>query len=512
MTFDWRRPLIYTHRWLGIAGGVFFAMWFASGIVMMYARMPSLAPEERLMRLPVLDLSRVRVRPAEAARIAGLTPERVRVAMLGDRPVYRVSDGGPWATVFADNGQMLAQVTPDEALDIARRFAPERRSAVRYDAFLPDADQWTFSVRGAVPLHRLALDETGDAVLYVSAQSGEVVMKTTQAGRRWGYLGAVPHWLYFAALRRHPAIWAPLIVWLSIAGCVLSLSGLVWGIWRYSRARRYRLKRVLSHTPYAGLMRWHHYAGLVFGLATFTWIFSGLLSMDPWAWSPETSPTHEQQEAVDGGPLNLNELLAADVRDGAAVLGTEGDLRGIEIIQFQGTLYLAAERAPAGVAGSPSSNRRLVPAFALEQGAFDRFDDSAVLWAARAAMRGVAIEDAQWLQSYDAYYYDREGALPLPVLRVRFMDPARTWLYLDPRSGAIVQKEERLSRVNRWLYHGLHSLDIPFLYYRRPLWDIVIIVLSAGGIVLSLTTMPVGWHRIRRLSRSFMSSRGDMQD
>ncbi len=54
--------------------------------------------------------------------------------------------------------------------------------------------------------------------------------------------------------------------------------------------------------------------------------------------------------------------------------------------------------------------------------------------------------------------------------------------------AAIVRKEERLTRLNRWLYHGLHSLDFPFLYYRRPLWDVVVIVLSVGGIVLSVTT------------------------
>jgi hypothetical protein len=110
----------------------------------------------------------------------------------------------------------------------------------------------------------------------------------------------------------------------------------------------------------------------------------------------------------------------------------------------------------------------------------------------------VIIESSEWLDTYDAYYYDRDNARPLPVLRVQYADPVRTWLYFDPRSGGILQKEERRSRLNRWLYHGLHSLDFPFLYYRRPLWDVVVIALSIGGIVLSLTTMPVGWHRLRR--------------
>jgi hypothetical protein len=60
-----------------------------------------------------------------------------------------------------------------------------------------------------------------------------------------------------------------------------------------------------------------------------------------------------------------------------------------------------------------------------------------------------------------------------------------------------VLKEERLSRLERWLYHGLHSLDFPFLYYRRPLWDIVLIVLSIGGIVSSATTVLPAWRRLR---------------
>jgi hypothetical protein len=35
----------------------------------------------------------------------------------------------------------------------------------------------------------------------------------------------------------------------------------------------------------------------------------------------------------------------------------------------------------------------------------------------------------------------------------------------------------------------LHSLDFPFLYFQRPLWDIVVVGLSIGGTVLSVTTI-----------------------
>ena len=46
-----RRFLIYVHRWLGISGCVLFVAWFASGIVMMYARMPEVTAADRIARL-----------------------------------------------------------------------------------------------------------------------------------------------------------------------------------------------------------------------------------------------------------------------------------------------------------------------------------------------------------------------------------------------------------------------------------------------------------------------------
>lgn len=339
-------------------------------------------------------------------------------------------------------------------------------------------------------------------------------MKTTRTGRRWAYLGAVVHWIYFTPFRRHTTLWIQSVIWISIVGCVLSLSGLVWGIWRYSPPRRYRLKHVRSHSPYAGLMRWHHYAGLIFGLATFTWILSGCLSLDPWSWHPGTSPTQQQREAVAGGPLQLNPLTMARMREGIAAIASSFAPKELDVVQFQGEPFLVAYRAPSADhtdqwPDDPSEflspvlplAHRVISAVAPEHGAFTRFDDGAVRAAARAAMPGAGVEDEVWLEDYDAYYYDRYGARPLPVLRVRYDDPSRTWLYLDPQRGVIVQKEESLSRVNRWLYHGLHSFDFPFLYYRRPLWDVVVIVLSVGGMVLSASTLVAAWHRLRRHAR-----------
>jgi len=94
----------------------------------------------------------------------------------------------------------------------------------------------------------------------------------------------------------------------------------------------------------------------------------------------------------------------------------------------------------------------------------------------------------------------------LPVLRIRYNDAHGTWLYLDPQRAIIASRLERGSRWNRWLYNGLHSLDFPFLYYKRPLWDIVVIVLSIGGVAISITSAWPAWRRLvrqgRRMSRA----------
>src|SRR4029079_13835154 len=114
----------------------------------------------------------------------------------------------------------------------------------------------------------------------------------------------------------------------------------------------------------------------------------------------------------------------------------------------------------------------------------------------------VAIDGMSWLDQYDSYYYDRSGRLSQPVLSLRYPHLQHTLLYFDPRHGVIARKEERLSRLNRWLYHGFHSLDFPFLYYHRPLWDVVVIALSIGGIVLSVTTLTASWRRLKRHATS----------
>ena len=519
--FDWRKLLAYSHRWLGIAGCVLFVAWFVSGVVMMYARMPGLANEERLARAPALDLSHIRLSPTEAASQLGLEVDRVQVGMLQGRPVYRFG-GREQTIIFADNGEFFGGITRSEAQEIARRYAPGHTGALRHAAVITatDPDQWTLQARARMPMHRFDLDDPDDTHLYVSEVTGDVVLRTTRAERFWGYLGPVFHWVYFTPLRKNGPLWTEFIIWSSLIGCVMCITGIVWGFWRYSPRKRFRLKRAPTTSPYAGWMKWHHVAGLIFGVVTLTWTYSGLLSMGPFNWFRSPPPGRAEREASTGGPFKADLLTIDSMKAAVTAVEPLFTPKELESMQFRGEPFWIARRAPTeeqavlwmheGLlprAPRPRLEHRYVSVVHPERGAVTSFDREAMPEIAKAAMPGVPMQDAAWLQEYDGYYYDPRGSRPLPVLRVRYADEHSTWLYLDPEQGGIVQRSTSVSRLRRWLYQGLHSLDFPFLYFHRPLWDIVVIVLSIGGTVLSFTTMLPAWRRLKRHGRSLAAWR-----
>ena len=104
--WPWRAWLIYTHRWLGIVGGLLFIAWFASGIVMMYARMPTVTLDEHACARRAARRVVASVTPFEAATTAKAPSGSAELGMLRGRPVYRFR-GRTARAVFADDGSMI---------------------------------------------------------------------------------------------------------------------------------------------------------------------------------------------------------------------------------------------------------------------------------------------------------------------------------------------------------------------------------------------------------------------
>ena len=106
------------------------------------------------------------------------------------------------------------------------------------------------------------------------------------------------------------------------------------------------------------------------------------------------------------------------------------------------------------------------------------------------------VAETRFIAEYDAYYLDREHELPLPVLRVRLNDGKNTRFYIDPRTARIVGEYNSGSWVERWLYHGLHSISLPWLYNHRAAWYAVVLILMLGGASLSITAVIIGFRLV----------------
>ncbi len=421
----WKALFIYLHRWMGIAFGLVFAAWFISGVAMMYVGMPHLSARERLFHLPLLDLSTAAVSPADAARRHQLFPGALRVEMSSaGRPIYRFA-GGP--AVYPDTGDRVPGASADEAVALVRHWWPAFADEVRYDARLDGPAQWTLQgeQRAALPLHRIALGDPAGTFIYVSEATGEPLMKTDRRGRLLGGLSAVLHWTYFTALRRHGPLWLEVVAWGALAGAGMSVLGLAVGIVRVRR-RAYRLRAGPSHSPYSGWMKWHHYTGLVFGVVTTTWAFSGAMSLGrPFPWPQNRPATAAQRTAVAGTPLDLASVTLARLRQALAAVEPRWHPKQLEVRQVRGLAYVIAPEPPpptsyAAEIGANELQAEAPPRRAIvrastvpAQPPLSRFPDDAMWDIARAAMPGVEAQDAAWLDRYDPYYYSQDGSRPL---------------------------------------------------------------------------------------------------
>ena len=517
-----KRWLYLVHRWLGIPLCLVMALWFFSGMVMLYVGYPKLSDEERLQGLAALSADGCCVPLAQALQAAGLADAAAgasvvaaaapasaptgkagrqsgqraqswRLAAIAGRPHYLFGDGAALAVaVDARSGQRVASVDAAQALLSARHFA--HGLPARHLGLLSE-DAWSHSraLDGHRPLHVVALDdEPAGRWLYVSSRTGEVVRDASFTERSWGWVGAWLHWLYMFRGNAFNPWWSDIVIWLSVAGSVAALSGLVIGLMRWRWRGHYRSGR---KTPYAGrAARWHHWLGLAGGLLCVTWVFSGLMSMNPWKVfdAPGAKP---DQLAYAGGRLLPEAAPAA-----AQVLA---------LLQAQGRTVLALEwQRVSGVhqvlAQGPGGPW-LVDAAGLHD---DGLPEARWRAAAQRLLPRSRIVQASRLDAYDAYYYAREPHTmgghrerPLPVWRLRFDDANNTEVTLDPRSGAILQISDGHRRVDRWLFAFLHSFDLPQLLASRPAWDAGMLGLSLAGLGLSLTAVVTGWRRLRRRRR-----------
>jgi hypothetical protein len=133
LNFRLRKIAIVLHRWLGVFLCLLFAMWFLSGIVMMYWSYPEVGAPDRLERAPVLDASRIRVSPAEA--LASLhsarTPNQGTLETLAGRPYIDSPSAGRSGSFTPTRAKFSVLPCPAKWLCASPPIGPDIRVAPR---------------------------------------------------------------------------------------------------------------------------------------------------------------------------------------------------------------------------------------------------------------------------------------------------------------------------------------------------------------------------------------------
>lgn len=443
-----------THRYVGVVLGLLMLLWFASGIVMLFVRWPEVTLAERAAHLAPLDWSRCcRV---ETALGAGAAVDSARVEMMAGGPVLRLVSDGDRRIVDLTTGVEIARISEPQARAVAATYvgaAPSRLAPVI-------RDQWTVTgyFDKARPFWRAEFADGRQ--VYVSQQTGEVVQDTTRTGRVLAWLGPIPHWLYPTVLRKDVKLWTQVVIWTSVAGLLLTVTGIYLGIvalWR-------RPGRI---TPYRGVMSWHHVVGLVTGLLTLTWTLSGLLSMNPWGLL-ESGPDAAAQR-LTGKPPTLGQLEA-----GLTALQAQGvPGRRVEAAPFQGRLFLVVDGRRFDAAGRPAPLSRDTLA-------------TAGLSLGPVARQGM-ISDG------DAYYFAHHEPVILPVWRVIGTDGVRR--YLDPTTGQLLATVDGAAKGFRWWHEGLHRLDV---VPANGAWSAAMVVLLGACLIGVGSGVWLAWRRVRQ--------------
>ena len=488
------KALIFLHKWLGVTLALLFLMWFVSGVVLYFVPFPNLTQAERLAGLPPLQLPKGCCMTAEqASASAGLKVSEARLGMHESKAVWRllgrpasdVTAQPEWRAVDAQSGQLLPRLTSQAAMAVAHTFSGRKS----LHAELLERDQWTVpqGLNPYRPLQRIEMQGDDGLELYVSPSSAEVVRDTRRAERFWNWLGAVPHWIYFTELRRFPDAWHNVVVGLSIPSVILAMTGIVLGLWHLF------LNRV-RWIPYRAFwMKWHHIGGLVAAIFTLTWIFSGLLSMNPFGVFSPTSASPSERAQWLGQKSNFTLVPAEAVTQAqASVPGL--DVKELDLLQVAGNSWyrLRGANSQALIRADHTTSEAPEVTTALPD---DVMQASLLKLRPDTAQGGEPIMSR--LTDYDNLYYAREvtsntpHTRPLPVWRAQWADGVT--MYADPASSRLMLRADASTSRKRLLYNGLHSFDFAPLLARPLLRDALIVLLSLLGTALCVTSCVIAW-------------------
>lgn len=469
------RIFLCIHRVLGIVLSILFLAWFLSGMVMMYHTYPSVSEQQRMAHAERL---------IECEAISSLQMPQglsaLSLQQMAGYPVFLMSTADGETQVDAQTGKPLGRFSPEELQAIATRWLSA--TPILTDT-LNEIDVWLIGAMPfkEFPVYHFSLNDGEGSELYLSSRTGRALQLTSRESRFWAWVGAIPHWIYITKLRatgRQP--WTDTVLWLSGFGILMVLCGIIVGLRSLWKARK---RKGVGLSPYVKpLFRWHHLFGLFFGVFVLTWIFSGFMSL---ADAPQLLwPVHEEHTArqlyadslkADRYRLDINRVLAAD------------DVRRVEWMEIGQHPYYRVWTA---------DDEYLVDATDTVPHRVE-LDEADCRKAVQQAHHASAQVTAKMMNHHDNYYISQKRSMSFPVCRVTVNDADCSTYYINPKTGDCRYYNNN-RRAGKWMYTGLHALNVPFFVAHPMLRLGIMWFLMLGGTVVSATGLFLAVRYLRR--------------
>jgi len=453
---------------------------------MVYSGFPHSTADFRYASIPVLDTSLIdSIKPIPADKKGN-----IHLEMFGDKPIYRVYKSRHRQKIFdAQNLKPIKDFTEEECKVSAKRYHGTEVESVE---MLTDFDQWIpwSSYKAHFPIVKCKMKDDGHWNIYVSSKTGEVVQATSRKKRWLARFGAIPHYAYYKFLRLNTSLWAQVVIWASALGSIMCLSGIIVG---FIRLRRSKNKPKKWNSPYKKFWwKWHHVLGLVFGIFSFTFVFSGMISVsDIPQWLVSTEMKKSPRREWNKQKHDFTTYTASHKE----LLSYLKEHPGVKRVSFKNVMgnsyyYLYSEKRQV-----PEVIDALLKKKAL-------FTEGEIKGYMQNLFPEQSIAISQQL-NYDNYYQaSGMGFRPCPAYKLTFNNSDKNWLYISPQTGEAVYELNKNTRVRRWLYRAFHTFNLQFFREHEWLRKLLLIIVSLGGLGISISGLVLSMKWMRRKQKS----------
>ena len=461
-----RKLFFQIHKITGAIMSLMCLIWFLTGIILIFTGYPHASSEKRFLHLETFTANDLQNLQAPSPNFKGAV---VLEKHLG-QPVYRISSGRKTQKVY--NAQTLEPInafTIDMADRLASSYAQSTSQKILISNQLDQWVPWSY-YKSLLPFYKCYMKDDAHTVIYISQKTGSIIQKTTRKERWIAYFSAIPHWVYFVSLRNQIGLWKTIMIILSVLGLLASISGIAVGIYR---------KKKKSITPYKKFnYKWHHIFGYFFGVFVFTFILSGLISVTN---IPDWMVGVSKKEKVTWDQkLDLKRNNSLTPIDVYKAIKNKNGIRRIEWKTIFNTPYYLVYY----------NDYQVPKAYYLKNGYIQpakSYELSEIKNKAQTKF-GKFSPEVTIQNGFDNYYSSNAMRyIPQMAYKIVLNDDAKTWLYINPKTGEEVLRYNKNKRLRRWLYRALHTFNFQFLKEMDWLRKTLLIIVSIAGIIICYT-------------------------